>query len=117
MKKRLIAYIAQVNQMLELLRQEEDRDAREDRKKQVMEDILVQIGFFQHERIVHLIVTVTFALLTLLALSGALLAPQAAMFLLTALFLVLLIPYIGHYYTLENGVQELYRLYDAVRDC
>lgn len=117
MKKRLEAYIAEVNQVLVVLRQEEDCNIRECKKKKVMEDMLVQIGFFQHERIVHLIVTVTFALLTLLALLGALLAPQISVFLLVALFLVLLFPYIGHYYTLENGVQELYRLYDAVRDC
>ena len=29
---------------------------------------LVQVGFFQHERLIHLIVTVTFALLEMLAI-------------------------------------------------
>ncbi|NLA43621.1 hypothetical protein GX865_05780 [Candidatus Saccharibacteria bacterium] len=30
------------------------------------------------------------------------------------LFLALLIPYIVHYYHLENGVQRLYSLYDEI---
>ena len=54
-------------------------------------ELLIQIGFFQHERLIHLIVLV-----------------------LSLLFLVLLIPYIRHYYLLENGVQKLYEYYDAL---
>ena len=33
---------------------------------------------------------------------------------LDVLFLVLLIPYIFHYYRLENGVQKLYEYYDKL---
>ena len=32
------------------------------------------------------------------------------------MFFVLLIPYIRHYYILENGVQRLYEYYDQIRD-
>ncbi|MCM1335010.1 MAG: hypothetical protein NC084_03130 [Bacteroides sp.] len=70
-----------------------------------------RIAFYQHERLVHLIVTMTFAVMTvlsffMLALSGGLPA-----LLLSLLFLGLTIPYVGHYYFLENSVQELYTLY------
>ena len=33
---------------------------------------------------------------------------------LKGLLLVLLIPYIGHYYTLENEVQKMYQQYDEI---
>jgi hypothetical protein len=33
---------------------------------------------------------------------------------LLALFLVLLVPYIMHYYLLENSVQKMYRQYDKL---
>lgn len=76
------------------------------------EDLLVQIRFFQHERLVHLIVTVTFAILTVLSLLGCVFSPQPSLFALVILLLVLLVPYIRHYYILENGVQMLYVYYD-----
>lgn len=79
-----------------------------------MEDLLRQIVFFQHERLIHLIVTVTFALLAMLTLVGILFDPQPALFLLFFLLFVLLVPYIRHYYILENGVQKLYRYYDML---
>ncbi|MFQ8981070.1 MAG: hypothetical protein ACLR6I_11570 [Waltera sp.] len=33
-----------------------------------LQEHLVQVGFFQHERLIHLIITVTFALLEMLAI-------------------------------------------------
>ncbi len=86
------------------------------KRRQIAGELLVQIGFFQHERLVHLIVTVTFAILTVLSLLGCVLEPQPAMFALTVLLLVLLIPYIRHYYILENGVQKLYTYYDCLTE-
>ena len=74
--------------------------------------LLVQIQFFQHERLIHLIVTVLFALLTVMTLLANLFLTQPLLLALTVLFLVLLIPYIRHYYLLENGVQKLYEYYD-----
>lgn len=87
----------------------------EEEKSRAMKDLLIQIGFFQHERLIHLIVTVIFALLTMLSILGAALLQQISMFLLTVLFFVLLVPYIMHYYLLENGVQKLYTYYDKLR--
>ena len=79
------------------------------------EQLLIQIQFFQHERLIHLIVTALFALLTILSLFASLLLPkQPVLLALDVLFLVLLIPYIFHYYRLENGVQKLYEYYDKL---
>lgn len=117
MEERLKNYLAELEKASTQLCQEKDETIKAQKRKQILEDLLIQIGFFQHERLVHLIVTVIFALLTMLTMLGVLLMPQIALFLLMALFLVLLIPYVRHYYILENGVQKLYRYYDKIRDC
>lgn len=79
------------------------------------EQLLIQIQFFQHERLIHLIVTALFALLTVISILVTLLLPgQPALLALDLLFLILLVPYIGHYYRLENGVQKLYEYYDRL---
>ncbi len=73
--------------------------------------LLKRIEFYQHERIVHLLVTLAFAVFFLLALMMFLLKGGAGLLVLTVLFLALLIPYIKHYYFLENSVQKLYIYY------
>lgn len=75
---------------------------------------LTQIAFFAHERLVHLIVTVTFAILELLALLLAAVSCQLFATLLAAALLILLIPYIRHYYILENEIQKMYGQYDRL---
>ncbi len=80
--------------------------------EQLKSDLLIQINFFQHERLIHLIVTALFAILTMLSLISALFFQTIELYLLTGMFTILLIPYIQHYYTLENGVQKLYICYD-----
>lgn len=86
----------------------------------IREEHLIQVGFFQHERLIHLIVTVTFALLTMIAVCMACLAAESgsasglAFLLLVVVLLILLIPYIRHYYILENEVQKMYKQYDII---
>ena len=77
-------------------------------------EMLVQIQFFQHERLIHLIVTVLFALLAVITILASLIIQEPAVLLLCLMFFVLLIPYIRHYYILENGVQKLYEYYDRI---
>lgn len=79
-------------------------------------EMLVQIQFFQHERLIHLIVTVLFALLAVMSILVNLFIQELAVLVLCLLFFVLLIPYIRHYYILENGVQQLYEYYDRMEE-
>ena len=109
MEKRLKAYLAYLKQLTE---EQQAQDSRSDRAR--LEEILTQIAFFQHERLVHLIVTMTFALMTVGSLVGCVLSGNLWLLVLTFMFLVLLIPYIRHYYILENGVQKMYRYYDVL---
>ena len=99
MKRELKSYIKQTEELVK----------PENAGKISLESLRINIGFFQHERLVHLIVTMTFALLTVISLG---LAVSKIYFLpLFILFLVLGVPYVFHYYTLENGVQRLQELY------
>ena len=80
----------------------------------VLNDLLIQIKFFQHERLIHLIVTITFAFLEMFSLFLTILCELPAATLLSIVILCLLIPYIRHYYLLENEVQKMYIYYDEI---
>ena len=84
--------------------------------EEILSDHLQQILFFQHERLIHLIVTVVFALLEMMAVMLTLLAFTPALVLLDFMLLVLLVPYIRHYFILENEVQKMYGQYDRIRE-
>jgi len=107
MEKRLKKYLAYMAEFVEAQHSDEEYERG-------YRDLMIQISFFQHERLIHLIVTVTFALLALIGIIASLFAPQIPLLILVLLFISLLIPYVRHYYILENGVQELYRRYDTI---
>lgn len=74
-------------------------------------ELLQRIAFYQHERIVHLIVTMSFAIFLLLSLGLWLTNGGIGLLALTVLLLVMTIAYIKHYYFLENSVQKMYLYY------
>ena len=63
MKKRIINYRLKIDNLLA----NPDKISKEEWKK-ILQEHLTQIAFFQHERLVHLIVTVTFAILTMMSI-------------------------------------------------
>jgi hypothetical protein len=65
---------------------------------------------FQHERLIHLLVTLFVSLFALLAVGWLLYHPLLATAALAALLLVLTVAYVFHYFRLENCVQRLYGL-------
>lgn len=110
MEKRILAYRKRID---DLLKKDDVNWAK------VMEEHLTQVAFFQHERLIHLIVTVLFAVLEIMSILGTVIlsameSGNIAMSILTILLLVLLIPYIRHYYILENEVQKMYVQYDKL---
>lgn len=82
--------------------------------EKLKEEHLTQLSFFQHERLIHLIVTVTFALLEMLAMVMCIVSFSPGVMALAVAILILLIPYIRHYYILENQVQKMYVQYDKI---
>ena len=79
--------------------------------KELQQEILLQIKLFQHERLIHLIVTVFVGIVSILIFGFALILENTYLMILFLILLCLFIPYIFHYYYLENGVQKLYKIY------
>ena len=79
------------------------------------EDLLTNINFFQHERLIHLLVTIFVGIVTILFL-GIGISNELISFLIIGLItLVLFIFYIFHYYFLENSTQKLYKIYNDLK--
>ena len=69
-----------------------------------------QLAYMQHERLIHLLVTLAVCTFLLLVLGYALVHPMWPSFVMSALLLILVAGYIIHYFRLENGVQRWYEL-------
>lgn len=106
-KERILNYRKRVDEILS------GNDSNTDWRR-VLEEHLIQVSFFQHERIVHLIVTITFALLEMLAVAVFLITEKVYVIALCIAFFVLLVPYVSHYYLLENETQKMYKQYDEI---
>ena len=105
MKKRITEYLEYIDALLE----RDDMDWEQERQKH-----LVQIAFFAHERQVHLIVMALFALATVISILYLNFSGSLIIVALVFALLVLLIPYVMHYYLLENSVQKMYEQYDRM---
>lgn len=106
MRKYLTEYLAQ---MEALLKSGRITDYDEEIRKH-----LCKIEFMQHERLIHFLVTMLFTLGLFITLSVYLMTENFMLIPLLALILVLLVPYIMHYYFLENSVQKMYFIYDEL---
>ncbi|MBR5663028.1 MAG: hypothetical protein IKX00_05255 [Bacilli bacterium] len=103
MKEYLYNYIKEIDQLL-------------GSNKKINDDIinnhLIKIGFFQNERLIHLLVTIFYGLLFIIFMTLGFLS--YLFFIIAAILLVFLLFYIVHYFRLENGVQYLYKQYDKM---
>ena len=109
MKKRILDYMEYIDKILA----KDVQENRVDYETLVIQH-LIQIEFFMHERLVHLLVTLAFAIFGFMIFIVLVMNFQPGLLLLFGAILVLLIPYIMHYYLLENGVQKMYRQYDEM---
>jgi len=74
-----------------------------------------QIQWMQHERLIHLIVTLFVCLFTLIVFGYAVIITSVPALILFAILLALSGPYLLHYYRLENGVQKWYEISNQIR--
>lgn len=107
MTKEIRAYLAILEQFFSVEHTEEEL-------LKFRAELLKRIEFYQHERLIHLIVTMSFAVFFLLSLTMYFSVKQIGILLLAVLFLVMTIAYIKHYYFLENSVQKMYKFYYKV---
>lgn len=75
-----------------------------------------KLKYFQHERLIHLLVMLTTSMATLLSFFFTLILGMSVFVIFTLVLLVLSIAYVVHYFKLENGVQRLYRLSDILEE-
>lgn len=109
MTERIKAYIVYIDRLLEHndsgLSYEEIRIQHEK-----------QLAFFMHERLIHLLVTLAFAIFGFGTFFVLCINFSIGLVVLFFALLVLLIPYINHYYLLENSVQYMYKQYDKLQE-
>ena len=89
---------------IDKLDKEKVKKLSKEEKQNIKEDLLVKISFFQHERLVHLLVTIFTGISTILFLLGFLYFENIFMGCLFLITFLLFVPYILHYYFLENNV-------------
>ena len=111
MYKRLCDYIAYIDEQTQ---PDTLKKLSKEERENLTKDLLTQTQFFQHERLIHLIVTHLFALAAIIVLIAMVYFNTIPMLILFVLLLALLFPYIIHYYHRENGVQRLYTFYDRI---
>ena len=110
MKKYISEYMAELKKFLD----NELKTADPETKDKVLHELEMKITYFQHERLIHLIVTVLFAILEIISVLSFFMIGNIFPLVLSIMFLILLVPYILHYFFLENSVQELYKLRDRL---
>lgn len=108
MKKQIQEYVKYVKMLL-------TEDAPGTDWEEVSKQHLIKIEFYQHERLIHLIVTALFAVMEVICVATLLATANLWALALMVMILILLVPYVGHYYFLENSVQELYLIHDVIR--
>ena len=112
-------YVKQVMDAVRKYIDEEMKNAPEEKTREVLAEFETKISYFQHERLIHLMVTLAFAIFLLFEIFTLFIMPVdfiIAGILLVCLFLGLTIGYIMHYYFLENSVQKMYHMRDEIRD-
>ena len=81
--------------------------------KEEIDDFLFKMKLFQKERIIHLVITLAYIILTVLFLFIT-----KYIFMMYLIFFILLIFdgfYVYHYFFLENSVQYMYKQYDKIK--
>ena len=79
-----------------------------------IENHLIKIEFFQHERLIHLLVTLAYGIFLFLSV---LIFTQIWIFVIVIyIALIFLLFYVRHYFFLENNVQYLYKQYDKMKN-
>src|SRR5574344_3100699 len=105
MRQYLKEYVDYVDKLL--------KNKKLDNKEEIINEHLIKISFFQHERLIHLLVTLFYAIFLLIMIGFSIYYKLLAIVvLILAIFLVF---YVRHYFFLENNIQYLYKQYDLLK--
>ncbi len=73
-----------------------------------------QIEFVQHERLIHLIITIGIAIILSSLFIALMMSFNLGLIIIVLILIVLELFYILHYYKLENGIQRWYEIYNKL---
>ena len=110
-----------VQQTMDAVRKYIDSDMKNsplEKTSEVLSEFETKIAYFQHERLIHLMVTLAFAAFLLFEIFCLFMLPASFIYagiLLVLIFFGLTIGYVMHYYFLENSVQKMYHMRDEIR--
>ena len=110
-----------VKQTMDAVRKYIDIDMKNspvEKTLEVLSEFETKIAYFQHERLIHLLVTLSFAAFLLFEIFSLFILPASFIYagiLLVLIFFGLTIGYVMHYYFLENSVQQMYHMRDEIR--
>ena len=110
-KERINYQREEITRLLTMENPPEDIDWEE-----VLKDHLIKTSQFQHERLIHLMVTITFAICAMVVMGFAVITQKVALALLFVFIFLPLVPYIFYYFMLENNTQAMYPLYDGIME-
>lgn len=82
--------------------------------KEFIEKHLIKINFFQHERLIHLIVTITCVIMDIMSFIIGISSKSIYPIIFGYMIMCFTIPYVYHYFLLENCTQKMYRQYDEM---
>lgn len=105
MKEYLKSYVQEIDTLL---------NSKKKITEAIVSDHLIKIQFFQHERLVHLFVTLFYGIFTFLSFFIVAAVPYFAI--ISLILVVFLVAYVYHYFFLENNVQYLYKQYDKLKE-
>jgi Ca2+/Na+ antiporter len=97
-----------VREQEKILKETLESNSREYRGEKINTYFLRQIQFLQHERLIHLLVTLFIGLYALLSIFFSIFSGKIEFIIVDILLVGLFIPYIFHYRRLENTVQKWY---------
>ncbi len=109
MRRRIENYMSYVESMLEI-------ELSSEEKEQFVRQFLIQLDFYQHERLIHLLVTLAFAVLGITSLMFNYVLLSIPLTVFSFGVLIFLFFYVRHYFFLERSVQKMYTYYDRLME-
>jgi ABC-type bacteriocin/lantibiotic exporter with double-glycine peptidase domain len=92
----------------------DEKIKNKDIDEETINNHLIKIKFFQHERLIHLLVTLFYGMFLFVSVIIFLSIPLFVI--VVYIVLIILIFYVRHYFFLENRVQYLYKQYDKMKE-
>ena len=101
------------NYLYDYIKEIDNKISNKQVNSELINNHLIKISFFQHERLIHLIVTLFYSLMFLVFTCLGVI--NYIFLIISLILLIFLICYIIHYFRLENGTQYLYKQYDEMK--